>query len=129
MRRRARLSALVAAALAAAGALVFTITSASAATNTIANPGFETGSLASWTCDASASAGSGHAHSGTYQLTGAAGADTAQCAQTVPVAANTSYTLTAWVSGAYVFVGVSGGATASTWTTSRGYAQLSVTFT
>jgi chitinase len=130
MRSRARLSALVAAAVAvaAAGALAFTMSAASAATNTIANPGFETGSLSSWTCDASASAGTGHAHSGTYQLTGAAGADTAQCAQTVAVAANTSYTLTAWVQGSYVFVGVSGGASASTWTSSTGYSQLSVTF-
>ncbi len=128
MRQRARLSAIAAAALVAAGALAFTMTAASAATNTIANPGFETGNLSSWSCDASASAGTGHAHSGSYQLSGAAGGDTAQCTQTVAVAANTSYTLTAWVTGSYVFLGVSGGASASTWTSSSGYTQLSVTF-
>jgi hypothetical protein len=45
--------------------------------------------------------------------------------------ANTAYTLTAYVNGAYVYLGVSGGVTASTWTpgTGGGYAQLSVAFT
>jgi len=128
MRRSVVLASLGAAVLAAAAAISLTSPAANAATNTIANPGFETGSLASWSCDGSDSVGTGHAHTGTYALTGAAGADTAQCTQTVAVAANTSYTLTAYVTGSYVFVGVSGGASASTWTSSGSYTQLSVTF-
>ncbi len=38
--------------LAAAAAFALAVPDASAATNTIANPGFETGTLSSWTCDA-----------------------------------------------------------------------------
>ena len=128
MRNRVRLSALGAAALTAAIAITLTVSTAQAATNTIANPGFEAGNLSSWSCDASASAVTGHAHAGSYALAGAAGADTAQCTQTIPVAANTSYTLTAYVTGSYVFLGVSGGVSASTWTSATAYTPLSVTF-
>ena len=42
---------------------------------------------------------------------------------------NHSYTLTAWVQGNYAFVGVSGGASASTWTSASGWTKLSVPFT
>ena len=111
------------------GSFVAALPSASAATNLIANPGFESGNTSGWTCDASAKAGTGHAHSGTWSLIGAAGADTAQCAQTLTLVANTSYTLSAYVQGAYVFLGVSGGVTAQTWTTNTAYAPLSLTFT
>ena len=47
------------------------------------------------------------------------------------VAANTSYTLSAYVNGAYVYIGVTGAATASTWTPGTGgsYALLTLTFT
>jgi hypothetical protein len=131
--RRIRTAALLGIAL--AGALAATgvaITSATAATNAVSNPGFETGTLSGWACDAADSAVTGHAHSGSYSLAGAAdNASTAQCAQTLALVANTSYTLTAYVNGAYVYLGVSGGVTASTWTpgTGGGYAQLSVAFT
>ena len=129
MRRRGRvalLSAVVAAGLAGLG--LAAMPSASAATNAISNGGFETGNLSGWTCDASDSVGTGHAHSGTYSLTGAAGADTAQCAQTLTLVANTAYTLSASVQGSFVFIGVSGGVSAQTWTTTTAYGTLSLNF-
>jgi Carbohydrate binding domain len=119
-------------AIAAVAAVGLAIPAAQAATNTITNPGFETGNLSGWSCDATDSVGTGHAHTGSYALTGAAdNTSNAQCTQTVSVAANTSYTLTAFVNGAYVYLGVSGAVTASTWTpnTNGSYTQLSVTFT
>lgn len=54
--------------------------------------------------------------------------DNAQCSQTVSVQPNTTYSLSGWVRGSYVYLGVNGGA--STWTTSpSAYSQLSVSFT
>src|SRR5262245_11693886 len=71
--------------------------SASAQTNTIVDPGFESG-LSGWSCPSNASAVTGHAHTGTYALAGAASAsDTAQCTQNVGVSPNTTYTLSAYV--------------------------------
>src|SRR3989440_2745958 len=119
----------VAAAATALAAIVAAMPGASAATNAIANPGFETGTLSGWTCDASDSAVTGHAHSGTYALSGAAGNDTAQCAQALTLVPNTAYTLSAAVQGSYVFLGVSGGVSAQTWTSTTGYQTLSVSFT
>src|SRR5436190_1931789 len=76
-----------------------------AATNTIANPGFESG-LAGWSCTSVSSAVTGHAHAGTMALQGAANnSDNAQCTQNVTVTPNTRYTLSAWVNGNYVFIG------------------------
>ncbi len=129
--RRHQLALLAGGVAAALAVLGLTVLPAQAATNLLANPGFETGSLSGWGCDPTDSVGTGHAHTGTYALSGAASnSSTAQCAQSVSVLPNTSYTLTGWVNGAYVYLGVSGGATASTWTpgTSGGYAQLSLTF-
>jgi chitinase len=107
-----------------------TRTPAAHAANILTNGGFETGSLSNWTC----SAGTGSTvttpvHSGSYALAGAASAsDTAQCTQTVAVKANTAYTLSAWVRGSYVYLGVTGGT--STWTPSASsYTKLSVSFT
>jgi chitinase len=119
------------AALVAAGVAVV-VRPAAADTNTIANPGFESG-LAGWSCTATGSAVGGHAHSGSSALAGTpAGQDNAQCTQTVTVAPNTRYTLSAWVNGAYVFIGATGTGTGdvSTWTPGTGgYQQLSVSFT
>jgi hypothetical protein len=130
-RRLALLGAALVATLTALGLSVTVAMSAQAATNTITNPGFETGNLSGWSCDAADSVVTGHAHTGTYALAGAASnSSNAQCTQNVSVAANTSYTLTASVNGAYVYLGVSGAVTASNWTPGTGgaYAQLSVTF-
>ncbi|HKT03249.1 MAG TPA: carbohydrate binding domain-containing protein, partial [Rugosimonospora sp.] len=114
-----------------AATVALAVPSALADTNTIANPGFETGALSPWSCGPPGSVVSSPVHSGTYALAGAASnSDNAQCTQTVAVAANTSYTLSGYVDGAYVYIGVSGVVSASTWTpsTGGGYSQLSVTF-
>ena len=63
---------------------------------------------------------------GTKALQGAASAsDNAKCTQTVAVQPNTAYSLTGWVRGNYVYLGVDGGA--STWTPgAAAYTQLTV---
>ncbi|GGK75830.1 hypothetical protein Ppa06_32300 [Planomonospora parontospora subsp. parontospora] len=104
------------------------------AANITTNPGFEDG-LTGWTCSASsgAAAVSSPVHGGSRALQATpAGSDTARCSQTVAVKPNTSYTLSAWVRGGYVFLGASGTGTTdvSTWTSSpSAYAQLTRTFT
>jgi chitinase len=76
---------------------------AAAATNLVTNPGFETGTLSGWSCSSLASVVSTPVHSGAHALSGAASSsDDAQCSQVVPVQPSSSYTLTAWVEGAYV---------------------------
>ncbi|MEV6831639.1 glycoside hydrolase family 18 protein [Amycolatopsis sp. NPDC051102] len=123
--RRSRLFATLAAFLLVLSGLA--VGSAGAA-NLLANPGFETGSLSGWTC-ANASAVSTPVHGGSYALSGTpAGADYAQCSQTVSVQANTTYTVSAWVRGNPVYLGITGGP--STWSGNSGaYNQLSLTFT
>jgi hypothetical protein len=104
--------------------------------NLVANGGFESGSIAPWSCQGVAGSNyavvRGNAHSGVYDLAlTPTNALTAQCQQQVSVRPNTAYTLSAWVKGAYAFVGVSGtGATdASTWASSSSYTKLNVPFT
>jgi chitinase len=108
-------------------------TPAAAATNLLANPGFETGSLSGWTCSATGSVTGSPVHSGAHALAGAASSsDDAQCAQKVTVQPNSSYTLSGWVQGSYVFLGDSGTGTSdtSTWTGSApAWQQLSTSFT
>ncbi len=130
MRRPERVVLVAVAATTTLAAMVLSVLpNASAATNALGNPGFETGNLTGWSCDPSDRVVTGHAHTGTYALAGAASADTAQCAQTLTLVANTAYTLSAYVQGAYVFLGVSGGVSAQTWTTTTAYAPLSLNFT
>jgi hypothetical protein len=116
--------------LLAAIALPLADAPASAQTNLLANPGFEAGTTAGWTCSSLDSAVTSPVHSGTYALAGAAsGSDDAQCSQTVSVQPSTAYTLSGYVEGAYVYIGeqTSG---ASTWTPSAASWQLlSTTFT
>ncbi|TML23288.1 MAG: hypothetical protein E6G35_14360 [Actinobacteria bacterium] len=110
-----------------AGAVLGIAQLASAATNLVTNPGFESG-LTGWSCSAGKTV-SAPVHSGAAALEGAASnSDTAQCTQDVAVVSGQQYTLSAWVQGNYVYLGVTGGA--STWTPgSSGYSQLSLTFT
>ncbi|MEV4150611.1 glycoside hydrolase family 18 protein [Amycolatopsis sp. NPDC049691] len=123
--RRSRLSAFLAAALLALSGIA---TGTADAANLLANPGFEAGSLTGWTC-ANAATVTTPAHSGGYALAGTpVGADYAQCSQTVSVQPNTTYSVSAWVRGNPVYLGVTGGP--STWSgNGSAYNQLSLTFT
>ncbi|WNE98581.1 glycoside hydrolase family 18 protein [Streptomyces luomodiensis] len=134
-RRFARLtSAFATAALGATGLVALGGGAASAAAANLAqNPGFESG-LSGWTCSAAAGTTvTSPVHSGSAALKATpAGTDNARCAQTVAVRPNSSYTLSAWVQGSYVYLGASGTGTTdvSTWTPSAtGWQQLSTSFT
>lgn len=116
------------AALALAGAIALPGTAEAA--NILTNPGLESGSLSPWSCTGNlGSVVSSPVHAGSKALAGAvSSSDTARCSQTVSVQPNTTYTLSGWVRGSYVYLGVDGGA--STWTSSpSAYSQLSVAFT
>jgi len=119
-------SAVAAATLAAA--ILLPASAASGATNLLTNGDFETGNLSGWSCSLG-SVVTSPVHSGTHALQGAASSsDDAQCTQTVSVVSGTQYTLSAWVQGNYVFLGVTGGV--STWTPSAtGWSLLTTTFT
>ncbi|MFI1711242.1 carbohydrate binding domain-containing protein [Streptomyces griseoruber] len=122
------LALLGSAALALAGAIALPGTAEAA--NILTNPGLESGSLSPWSCTGSlGQVVSSPVHSGSKALAGAvSSSDIAQCGQTVPVQPNTTYTLSGWVRGSYVYLGVDGGA--STWTSSpSAYSRLSVAFT
>jgi Glycosyl hydrolases family 18/Carbohydrate binding domain len=110
--------------------LTVTTTGGGGTGGSLTNPGFETGSLSPWTCQSGDAVVSSPVHSGSHALEVAPTASqTGECDQTVTLSANSSHTLKAWVQGNYAFVGVSGGATASTWTSASGWTQLTVTFT
>ena len=106
---------------------------ATAATNLVANPGFETGTLSGWSCSPLGSVVTTPVHSGSHALSGAAGSsDDAQCSQVIPVQPSASYTLSAWVEGNYVYLGDSGTGSSdtSTWTPAAStWQQLSTSFT
>ncbi|MEV7975314.1 carbohydrate binding domain-containing protein [Streptomyces sp. NPDC086519] len=96
----------------------------------LTNAGFETGSPSPWTCTGGSTVVAGPVHSGSHSLqVTPSSSSTGECDQSVTLAANHSYTLTAWVQGPYAYVGVSGGATASTWSNSGSWNQLTVSFT
>ena len=96
----------------------------------LTNAGFETGSLSPWTCTGGSAVVSAPVHSGSHSLQVTPSASsTGECDQNVTLSPNTSYTLTAWVQGPYAYIGVTGGASASTWSNSSTWNQLKVTFT
>jgi len=99
----------------------------------VTNGGFESGSLSPWTCTGGlGSVVSTPVHSGSKALKAAASSsDDAQCTQTITVLANHTYTLSAYVQGAYAFIGTTGAQSdVSTWTASApSFAKLSVPFT
>ncbi|MFD9722840.1 fibronectin type III domain-containing protein [Streptomyces sp. NPDC059072] len=129
-RTRTRLACGLGAALLGAAA-VLTAPGSAFGADLLANGGFEAaGTPAGWSCSGGlGSVVSSPVHGGSKALAGAATAsDNAKCTQSVAVRPNTTYTLSAWVRGSYVYLGVTGGP--STWTTSTGaYSLLTVTFT
>ncbi|MFJ3717221.1 chitinase [Streptomyces sp. NPDC090057] len=133
-RRRTRVgtwSAATALALAAAG--LAAAPASAADVNNARNAGFESG-LGNWTCTAaSGTTVSSPVHSGAAALKATpAGQDNAQCAQSVAVKPNSTYSLSGWVQGGYTYLGVTGTGTTdvSTWTPdTASWKQLSTTFT
>lgn len=129
-RKRAVIAAVATGALTLSAAGLIAATASAAGTNILVNPGFENGNLTGWTCDAgTGSVVTTPVHSGKYALAGAAtSSDDAQCTQTVSVLPNTAYTLSGYVEGNYVYLGVTGGV--STWTPSASsWTQLTTSFT
>ncbi|MBD0745324.1 glycosyl hydrolase family 18 protein [Streptomyces sp. CBMA152] len=132
-----RASGRIGLAVAAAGALSIaglTGTAHAADVNNAQNAGFESG-LAGWSCTAGSGATvSSPVHTGAAALKATpSNSDTGQCTQTVAVKPNSTYTLSTWVQGSYVYLGATGTGTSdvSTWTpgTGGGWGQLSTTFT
>ncbi|MEU2259756.1 glycosyl hydrolase family 18 protein [Streptomyces sp. NPDC019645] len=108
-------------------------TALAADVNNAKNAGFESG-LADWTCSGGSGAVvSSPVHGGASALRGTpSGQDNAKCSQTVAVRPNSTYRLSAWVQGSYVYLGASGTGTTdvSVWTPGgSGWSQLSTTFT
>ncbi|MGW7361861.1 chitinase [Streptomyces sp. NPDC054841] len=108
-------------------------TAQAADVNVAKNAGFESG-LANWTCTGGSGATvSSPVHGGAGALKGTpAGQDNAKCSQTVAVKPNSTYQLSAWVQGSYVYLGASGTGTTdvSTWTPGGStWSQLSTSFT
>ncbi|CQR62160.1 chitinase [Streptomyces leeuwenhoekii] len=134
-RRRGRIrtwSGAVAAAVALSGTAA--VGQASAAdVNNVRNAGFEAG-LSNWTCSAgSGTTVSSPVHGGSAALKATpAGQDNARCTQTVAVKPGSTYSLSSWVQGGYVYLGVSGTGTTdvSTWTqAASGWKELRTSFT
>ncbi|MFG2149335.1 chitinase [Streptomyces sp. NPDC048696] len=128
---RVGLAVAAAAALSIAG---LTGTAHAADVNNVHNAGFESG-LAGWSCTAGSGATvSSPVHGGAAALKATpTDSDTGQCTQSVTVKPDSTYTLSAWVQGSYVYLGATGTGTGdvSTWTpgTGSGWSQLSTTFT
>ncbi|MER5775998.1 glycoside hydrolase family 18 protein [Streptomyces sp. NPDC002039] len=126
------MSLLTTAALAVAGLLAAGPPAAAADADLARNGGFEAG-LDGWNCPGGGAAVvTAPVHGGSSALKATpAGQDNARCAQTVTVKPDSTYTLSAWVQGAYVYLGATGTGTTdvSVWTQTPGaWKQLSTTF-
>jgi chitinase len=115
-------------------ALGLTAPAASAQSNLLTNGGFAAGNTSGWTCSAGDTVVTSPVYPGSsYALAGTpTGSDDAQCSQVVSVQPSSSYTLSGWVQGDYVFLGDSGTGTSDTddWTPSAAtWTELSASFT
>ncbi|MFF9194823.1 chitinase [Streptomyces sp. NPDC014779] len=135
MSRTRPLSLVVAGVLAAGGLVALTPPAHAADTELARNGGFESG-LDGWSCTAGSGAVvSSPVHGGTKALQATpAGNDNARCSQTVTVKPNSTYTLSGWVRGSYVYLGATGTGSGSgdpyTWTQSApDWQKLSTSFT
>ncbi|MEU2926428.1 glycosyl hydrolase family 18 protein [Streptomyces sp. NPDC007251] len=130
-RPRSVLALLTAALLAVPGITALSSAARAADADLATNGGFESG-LTGWTCTAGTTVNS-PVHSGSSALQATpAGSDDAQCAQTVTVRPGAQYTLSGYVRGAYVYLGVNGTGTTdvSAWTPSASdWQRLTTTFT
>ena len=120
--------------LPALAVLGLTAPAASAQANLLTNGDFATGSTAGWTCSSGDTVVTSPVYSGSaYALAGTpTGSDYAQCSQVVSVQPSSSYSLTGWVEGDYVYLGDSGTGTSDTddWTPSASsWTELSTSFT
>jgi hypothetical protein len=116
----------------ATGSASFTwaISSTAPPPSSLVNGGFETGSLSPWVCQAGDAVVTAPVHSGTYAaVITTSNSQTGECDQTITLSPNTTYTLTGWTQGSYAYIGVTGGATASTWTSTSGWTQQTLSFT
>jgi hypothetical protein len=96
----------------------------------LTNGGFESGAFSPWTSEPGDAVVSSPVHSGSHAAQiSPTNSQTGEIDQTVTLSPNHSYTLTAWVQGNYAYVGVTGGASSSTWTSSGSWTQLTVPFT
>jgi chitinase len=107
---------------------------AAAQADLLTNGDFAAGSTSGWTCSTGDTVVTSPAYSGSsYALAGTpTSSDYAQCSQVVSVQPSSSYSLTGWVEGDYVYLGDSGtGATdTNDWTPSATtWTQLSASFT
>jgi chitinase len=120
--------------LPALAVLGLTAPTVSAQANLLTNGDFATGSTSGWTCSSGDTVVTSPVYAGsTYALAGTpTDSDYAQCSQVVSVQPSSSYTLTGWVEGDYVFLGDSGTGTSDTddWTPSAtSWTELSTSFT
>ena len=105
-----------------------------ASANLLSNGDFATGSTSGWTCSAGDTVVTSPTFDGSsFALAGTpAGSDYARCSQVVSVQPSSSYSLSGWVEGDYVFLGDSGtgGTDTDDWTPSAAtWTELSTSFT
>jgi chitinase len=105
-----------------------------ASANLLSNGDFATGSTSGWTCSSGDTVVTSPTYDGSaYALAGTpTGGDYARCSQVVSVQPSSSYSLSGWVEGDYVYLGDSGtgGTDTSDWTPSAAtWTELSTSFT